>query len=365
MSRFYALELYAPNATGGTTQTTFPGQVSTTIPPKTSNGKKLTYNSFPSKVWTSHPNGTYDPGAQNILFDILIYSLGLGAGPSFLVVIEGVSFEDIKQHNNFHDYGIRLYAGMMPGLPLANGQPTPGLIAQGYVEQGIGNWVGEDMTMSLVCKWGIFSPDDPGNIVFQWKPGQTLAQALQACLSVAFPGFPIVIKISDQLTTTHTVTHMASTLANLSLWLHQYTRNSLGPKYDGVDIVQDAGGIRVYDGTVKPPPPTQLKFTDLIGQPTWTGGSNDANLMDVMTVLRSDLSAGNKIEMPVIDQSLPGLVFETPSYNNAAQNYETSFKGDFIVHNTRQIGNFRGESADDWSTLIRCNALVGGTPIGQ
>ena len=356
MSRFYAIELYAPDSAGGETQTSFPGQASTTIPPNVSNGKSLTYAQSPSKIWTSHPNGNYDPGAQNIQFDVLTLQEALGNGTSFLVVIEGVSFQEIQQHNNYYNYGIRLYAGMMPGLPLANGQPTPGLIAQGYVERGIGNWVGEDMTMTLVCRWGIYSAAKPGNIVFQWSPGQTLQQALQSCLSLAYPGFQITFQISDKLVTSHTVTHIASTLSDLTIWLGEYTREILGPSYNGVQIYLTNNGILLIDGTVPPQLTTQLKFTDLVGQPAWTGGSSTASLMDVMTVLRADLQAGQQIKMPIVDQSLPGLVFETPSYNNAALNYTTSFKGSFTIQSTRQIGNFRGESAADWSSVIRCNA---------
>ncbi len=354
MSRFYALELFAPNAQNlsiGVTlpesqsgQKAFPG-----IP-----YKKITYADNPSKVWTSHPNGIYDPKAQNIEFDVLIYDQAMGNSPSFLVTVEGVGFDDIKQHKNFRNYGIRLYAGMLPGLPLANNQPTPGLVAQGYVQQGIGNWVGEQMTLTFVCYWSPFTPRKPGPIVFTWQQGQTLKAALQSCLATAYPGYTTTIQISDNLATTHTVHHVAATLADLAIWLKQYTKGAVSATYPGISIYhQQDGSIVVTDLTVTPQV-TQLLFTDLIGQPAWAGGEEEAYALDVVTAMRADISAGQALKMPQVDLDAPGLVFELPSFNNATIDYKLAFNGEFIVNSARYVGNFRSNNAAEWATVYRC-----------
>lgn len=355
MSRFYALELFAPNAQAVSIQVTFPGDTAyAPIPPQSL--KKITYPTQPTKIWTSHPNGIYDPGAQNIEFDVLIYDLAMGNAPSFLITIEGVSFEEIAQHNNFHNYGVRLYAGMLPGLPLANNQPTPGLIAQGYIQQGIGNWVGEDMTLTFVCYWGMFTGDNPGPIVFSWSPGQSLSAALQSCIATAYPGYAVNISISANLTTTHQVTHAAATLADLAIWIQRYTKTA---NYPGVSIYHNnSGSIVVTDGTdSSKSPTTQLLFTDLIGQPTWAGGEGEAFALDVVTALRADISAGNNLKMPQIDVDMPGLVFETPTLNNASVNYKLSFNGTFMVNSARYVGNFRSGNAAEWAAVFRCYGL--------
>ena len=354
MSRFYALELFAPNAQAVNPVVTFPNAPTTPIPPQPL--KKITYSAQPTKVWTSHPNGIYDPGAQNIEFDVLILDQAMGNSPSFLVTVEGVSFEDIKQHQNFRNYGIRLYAGMLPGLPLANNQPTPGLVAQGYVQQGIGNWVGEDMSLTFVCYWSPFTPSNPGPIVFQWNPGQSLQAALQSCLATAYPGYPITIQISQNLATTHPVKHVAHTLGGLAYWLKRYTKGDVSATYPGISIYhQQDGSILVTDRTATPTA-TKLLFTDLIGQPAWAGGETEAYALDVVTALRADISAGNALEMPQVDLNAPGLVFEMPSFNNASVDYNLSFNGKFTVASARYVGNFRSSNAAEWVTVYRCYA---------
>jgi len=351
LSRFYALELFAPNAQNVGVGVTLGAPTSPSpIPPLTR--QKITYPTQPTKVWTSHPNGIYDPGAQNIEFDVLIYDLAMGNAPSFLVAVEGVSFEDIKQHNNFHNYGIRLYAGMLPGLPLANNQPTPGLIAQGYVQQGIGNWVGEQMTLTFVCYWGIFTADNPGPIVFSWAPGQSLADALKSCIATAYPGYTLDIRISSNLATSHQVTHVVSTLADLALFLKRHTQT---PTYPGVSIYHNSGAIVVTDGTNQSKAPTtQLLFTDLIGQPVWAGGEGEAYALDVVTALRADIAAGNNLKLPQVDVDMPGLVFETPTLNNASVNYKLAFNGKFTVASARFVGSFRSNNAAEWASVFRC-----------
>ena len=352
MSRFYALELFAPNAQQHSIGVSFPSsQSAKTIPPLTY--KNITYATQPTKVWTSHPNGIYDPSAQNIEFDVLIYDLAMGNAPSFLITVEGVSFEEIKRHNNFHNYGVRLYAGMLPGLPLANSQPTPGLIAQGYVQQGIGNWVGEQMSLTLVCYWGIFTGDNPGPIVFSWAPGQSLAAALKSCIMAAYPGYTLNISISSNLATTHPVIHRSSTLADLAIWIKQYTKTAT---YPGISIYHNnSGAIVVTDGTNSSnSQTTQLLFTDLIGQPTWAGGEGEAYALDVVTALRADVAAGNNLKMPQVDVNMPGLVFEVPTLNNASVNYKLSFNGTFIVNSARFVGNFRSNNAAEWASVFRC-----------
>lgn len=354
MSRFYALELFAPQANNFSISAT----IGTDAPPPTQYNK-IAYAATPTKVWTSHPNGIYDPKAQNVEFDVLIYDQAMGASPSFLITVEGVSFEEIKQHQNFHNYGVRLYAGMLPGLPLTNNHPTPGLIAQGYVQQGIGNWVGEQMALTFVCYWSPFTPRNPGPLVFQWKPGQSLQAAIQSCIAAAYPGYSVKVRISAKLATTHTVTHVAATLADLALWLKQYTKGAVSSTYPGVSFYhQQDGGILVSDRTQKPETTTQLLFTDLIGQPTWAGGENEAYALDVVTALRADISAGNALKMPQVDLDLPGLVFESPSLTNASVNYHLAFNGQFVVNSARYVGNFRSSNAAEWAAVYRCYGIA-------
>ncbi len=359
MSRFYALELYAPVIKGSVTQSRsvtvyFPSNQSSVLPGKSvrtvTTPQSVTYPSA-TKVWTSHPNGIYDPGAQNIAFDVLTYGLGQGDN-IFAITLEGVSYQDIKQHNNFRDYGLRLYAGMLPGLPLADNQPTPGLIVQGYVIEGIGNWVGNDMTLTFIVNPDQFSEKNPGNLIFTWKPGQTLAQALQSMISLAYPGVTFTAEIDQNLATSHTVTHRAANLSDFAQWLKQYTQYELGSDYPGVEIYFTPGKIVASDGTQSAnKSPLTIAFDDLIGQPVWS----DASQMDVTVAMRADVKLGQMIQLPYT-VAAPGLQVELPSLTNASLNYETSFKGAFQVQHTRQLGDLRSDDGAAWATVIRCYA---------
>ncbi len=350
MSRFYMLELYAPQGDLGVT-VSLPAVNVSSGPGLFGNNR---YSNTPTQVFTSHPNGVYDPAARNISFDIITNQFGEGGAEAFYVEVEGVSFDDIKQNNNYVNYGLRLYAGMLPGLPLADNQPPPALIAQGYVLEGIGNWVGTDMAVTFVCAFDLFSTGAPGNLVFRWQPGQTLQAALQNLFITAYPGYTTSFAISSNLVTNHTVTHMASSLHAFSAWLLQYTKGFLSPTYPGVSIYTSGTTVLATDGTAKPPAPTQLHFADLIGQPVWA----DASTMDITVQLRGDIQGGDYILLPKQEVNLPGLRTDLPSISNAFNNYNLAFHGTFLVKETRQIGDYRSTNGQDWATVIRCVATV-------
>ena len=354
--RFYALELYAPQTTKPSIGVILPNGVQVT-PTK----QIINPASTPSKVWTSFPNGQYDATAQNIQFDILTYKNSVSAEYGYVITVEGVSYQDIQAHNNFKGYYLKLYAGMEGGLPLSANQPTPGLILQSRVFQGIGNWVGTDMTLSLVCYSDPFTPKNPGPLVLNWQAGQTLSQALAQCFSTAYPTVPQDFQISPNLVQGFPTVHRASDLTSLATWLGLYTTGILGPTYEGVSLYWRNGGIYATDGTQPSDNTVQIKFDDLIGQPVIV----EKDYFDIVTPLRADIQTGDQIELSVFYRDQPGLAFENALVNNATLNYTTTFQGKFRVLYTRQIGNFRADNAELWSTVIRCAGLSTPTSADQ
>ncbi len=352
--RFYALELYAPqentqSVSVGVTLPTYQGPQSS-MP----NKNYISYPSKPTKVWTSYPNGEYDPKAQNIIFDILTFDSGL-ASSVYTITVEGVSFHDIQQHSNFRNYGLRLYAGMGPGLPLSNNQPAPGIVAQGYVKEAIGRWQGTEMTVTFVVVPDIFDLESPGNLVFVWSPGQSFANAISSTLDIAYPNFTKKIMVSDNLSTPGKVVHYASNFMSLALFIKELTKKNINSSYSGVSMYIQNGDIFVTDeSTFESRETIQLKYDDLIGQPVWA----EAGKIDIFTMMRADISVANNVKMPVVLMSVPGLVVENPSIENTAYNYELSFFGKFLVNSIRQIGNFRMDNANAWCSVIRCAAEV-------
>ena len=306
----------------------------------------------PTLSWESFVDGVYNAKAQNIIFDIPVTSFGAPVGSS-AVTIEGVSIDDLKKYNNFYNYSVEMYAGMWGGLPLSADQPPPSLIFKGWIASGFGNWIGNQISLTLFMTASKYEETNPGNFVLLWKSGQTLASALQQCFTVAYPGMPQSISISDSLVLPFDEYGIYYSLAGLTSAIKDMTQGHfLGATYQGVDISIQNGVITAWDGT-QTVDVTELKYTDLIGQPAWV----EADTLYVMTALRSDITVGNQIKLPKGIPNLPGFVTTVPSFQNSYQNYDLTFQGDFFVKELRHVGNFRSESGEEWATVIKCVGL--------
>ncbi len=90
-------------------------------------------SSTPIKEWTSHPNGNYNPSAQEIEFDILTAPFGTPVGAQ-AITIYGISLQDLTNAQQFAGMSITISAGMKAGLPLANPKQS-GVILVGTVWQ--------------------------------------------------------------------------------------------------------------------------------------------------------------------------------------------------------------------------------------
>jgi hypothetical protein len=249
-----------------------------------------------------------------------------------------------------------LKAGMQAGLPLANPKQA-GLLVTGEVIQSYGNWQGVDMRLDLVIVPSSYTLNSPGNLVLEWKAGQPLSQALQNTLSVAYPGVPQSVNLSDQLVLSNTEQHFCSTLQGMAQCLRDITQGYfLGPSYGGVRVTAQNGTIFVWDDTYEPPT-IQLSFTDFVGQPTWIG----PNTMVVKLVLRADLQLGTMLKMPQGVQNSPGFVGTQPQQQfPSSDKYQTAFQGSFQITELRHIGAYRAPDGSSWVTIATCQ-----TPVTQ
>ncbi|WP_244126833.1 hypothetical protein [Burkholderia gladioli] len=306
----------------------------------------------PFRQWTSHPNGTFDPGALNVEFDIPVAAYGAPLGGQS-VLIEGVPLADLLQAQQFAGMNFSMKGGMKAGLPLANPKQAGPLVG-GQIFQSFGNWEGTEMTLDLVLNPGVYTLDQPGNIVLNWKAGSALAQALQQTFSVAYPSMSVSINISNELVQSHDEVHRCSTLEELAQLLQDITKGSFfGAGYEGVQLSIQAGQITVWDDTYEPNT-VQLAFTDFIGQPTWI----EPNVMQVKLVLRADIQLGTTLKMPQGLQSTPGIVLTSAASLPSSLKYKSAFQGSFSVIEQRHIGNFRAPDGASWATVINCTPLV-------
>ncbi|MGC9216168.1 hypothetical protein [Acidithiobacillus sp.] len=371
--RFYLLRLTPPNTTvKKTIQVSFassPG-ISTT-------GSYLASYATPgSKEWTSYPNGIYDPAAHNIIFDLPItaYSTPVGAqtvtieGPALIDLVQAANYAPTgptakNPTNAFASWTIELYGGMSPeGLPLstpAAGQPAPGLLATGEVFEAFGNWVGTDMSLSFLIVPGGNDKARPG-LVFNWLPGQPIAQALGAMFSVAYPGRTQVIQVSPDLVgPVHGYPCIAKTLAGMAqaiLDMTEGNKNGMPVGYPGVEIYIQGGTIYATDTTqTKNLKAVEISLDSIIGQPVWTG----SGVIAINVQQRADIQVGGIIKLPTGKSygGLPGMVTTSAIPGNYAFDLNLAFNGPFIVKSIRHLGDFRGTSGLDWMTVIEAIAL--------
>jgi len=295
------------------------------------------------KRWTSYPDGVYDPGALNIQFDMSIVPYDTPTGGQ-TIVLEGVSLADLQQATEYTNYQIVLKAGMAQGLPLANPKQA-GTIAQGFIFQSYPNWEGTEMSLSFVIYPSPYTITEPGNITLNWAAGTPLSGALEQSLKTAFPNTPISINISSNLVSSNNEQGYFASLNDLASVLSGITQ-SLGHQ---VYITFQNGSIIVFDDTYAPPP-LELSFTDLVGQPAWV----DVNIMQVKLVMRADIQVGALIKMPKGLKQGPGSVIISGNSLPSSLKYKSAFQGIFQVIELRQIGNSRAADGTQWVSIINC-----------
>lgn len=264
----------------------------------------------------------------------------------------GISLQEIAQANNLKNKNIKVYGGMQKGLPLANPQQS-GLLAQGYIQQAFGNWIGTDMTLDIVVLPGSGSSSNPGgvgtlaapkNIVLNWKAGASFSSAVQSALQTAFPGYTVNINVNSGIVRPNDEVGYFPTLEQFSQYAKQTSQDIIKTSgYAGVGIVLAQSTITVSDGSSSAnTTPTQIAFQDLIGQPTWIEAPN----IQIKTVMRADLAVGGMITLP------PTLITNTAQAASSLLNQQAAFQGGFTVVSERHVGDFRNPSADAWVTVI-------------
>ncbi|EFS0969332.1 hypothetical protein HYB28_004663, partial [Salmonella enterica] len=198
------------------------------------------------------------------------------------------------------------------------------------------------------------------NLTLPWNKGQKLSDALFDCFRT-LGGYTFSISISDRLVNNYDNGMYCGSLSDLAVYLNTFSKSIIKDKnYAGVEIaVVDGNEIRVYDNDfdahrAKKPEesaayrrdhPTQLQFTDLIGQPTWI----KYNTVSVPCVMRGDIQVGDYILMP--KESRP--IIQAASYSQFRD--ESAFKGLFQVTLVRLLGNSRQPDANSWVTVLEAN----------
>lgn len=304
-------------------------------------------------TWASFVNGKDIPGALNIELDAPVFTQATPMGRAW-VRVWGISLQEIRQASQLTNFGLKMSAGMSPGLPLAN-QKQYGPVLQGKVYQALGNWQGTDQTLDLFVYPDVGTLDNQVNLTLHWPANTMLAQALQNMLQTAYPSFTIQVNINSGLVQARDEDGTFTSLEGLAQWCREKSLSIVGTEnYLGVAFSAVGTAIVVYDNGIPPDAATSAKkiaFTDMIGQPVWL----DFPTISFKTVMRSDISVGDYIELPPnVATATPGSLIGTPLRSSFA------VQGTYQVQVVRHLGNFRQPDGDSWVTAF--NAYPVKTP---
>lgn len=303
-------------------------------------------------TYQSHVNGVLDPGALGVEFDIPLAPFANPQGGAH-IRIWGISLSALSQASDLNpvstkNYGIAVYGGMQAPFDL-NKYAKPGLLASGIIFQSFGVWQGVDQHLDLVMYAGTTFPGMQANLTLNWKKGQTLSEALVACIQGSFPNVTIkaniqsIVANSDQQGT-------YSSIAALASHIQDITNSYFGPSYPGVNIYSNGQYVAIYDtatGTNTQADPIQLQFEDLIGQPTWISPFQ----VSFAAVMRSDIGVGDWIQFPA--GLYPPYVLATAgaAYPGAGPSIKSAFQGVFVIKEVHHYGNFRDSDAAAWASV--------------
>lgn len=306
----------------------------------------------PNATYTSFANGQTIPGALNVELDIPVSTFDTPDGSAF-VRVWGVSLSEIAQSTDLRGMGIKVFAGMQKGLPLAK-PAQAGLILAGFVNQAFGNWIGTDQTLDLIVAPGTGTIVAPKNIIHNWKKGTPLKDAIQSTLSTAFPSYTAKINISDKLVLTEDDIGYFATIEQYASQIIDMSKAIVNdPNYPGVRISITETTFTVFDGT-SPTSPQMIAFEDMIGQPTWI----DPLTVQFKCVMRADLHIADYIKFPpaITTTTNQGAV---PAGSTLKQS--SVFQGTFLINKERHFGNFRQPDAASWATTFNCVSTTAGS----
>lgn len=297
-------------------------------------------------TYTSLYNGATLTAALDVEIDAFVAPYATPSSDAGAYVgVWGVSLAEIAQSNNLNNFNISVYGGFQKGLPLANPSQL-GLLFSGFIQQCIGNWVGNDMVLSFY----VFPGQNPAatqplNLSFNWQAGTPFSSAIKSSLSTAFSGHTVNVNVSSQLTYPGgTQSGVYPDIQSFSNYLESLTQPIVGGKYSGVQISQSGKTINVFDNTTSSSSnPITVLFQDMIGQPTWIAPAT----VQVKCPMRADIQVGGQIKFDPA-----GIVATTLPQSQSQTRDKSAFQGTFTVSQMHHVGRLRSPSSDAWVSVI-------------
>ncbi|ECI2789569.1 hypothetical protein AH775_06905 [Salmonella enterica subsp. enterica serovar Give] len=291
----------------------------------------------------------------HVEFDFEVTGLDIVRAGTMLTIY-GLPIDMLEQSVNLQGCLVRMKAGFVKGLPLAN-PLQQGEVIYGEIYLAYANWIGISQTLNLVINPTIRKTDDgkPFILEFDGRTGEKLGDVISRALKKAFPNKLIDCTVSDSLVlpepwkgTYEDIGSLATVLRSASIAMIR------SEKYCGVGISILSDRIRVYDNaSANWGKPKKIELHELVGQPTWIAPFT----VSFKCPLRGDIRCGDVIELPqgMFSGASSILMTNTTAPSVISKN-TTTFTGKFLVKSVRHIGAYLTADGDAWVTVFEAYA---------
>ena len=273
-----------------------------------------------------------------------------------MLTIYGLPIDMLRQSVNLQGCLVRMKAGFVQGLPLAN-KEQQGEIIYGEIYLAYANWIGTNQTLNLVINPTIRKTDDgkPFFIEGEGNTGEKVGEVIARALKKAFPNKLIDCTVSDSLVLPEPWKGTYEDIGSLAMVLRSASIAMMrNEKYCGIAISILSDRIRIYDNaSVNWGKPKRIERYELVGQPTWIAPFT----VSFKCPLRGDIRCGDVIELPqgMFSGASSILMTNTTAPSVIAKN-STTFTGKFLVKSVRHIGAYLTADGDAWVTVFEAYA---------
>ncbi|EFE63995.1 hypothetical protein ACW6MR_004264 [Escherichia coli] len=328
--RYYRLEIINPK---------------TGKPPVDSNGK---------------PIGPFDtsetPGCGlHVEFDFEVTGLDVVCSGTMLTIY-GLPIDMLKQSVSLQGGLVRMKAGFVQGLPLAN-KDQQGEVIYGEIYLAYANWIGTNQTLNLVINPSIRKTDDgkPFSIEGQGEAGERVGDVLVRALQKAYPNKLIDCTVSDNLVLPEPWTGKYTEIGSLAMVVKNASIAMMrNERYSGIAISILSDRIRIYDNaSAKWGEPKTIHAHELVGQPTWIAPFT----VSFKCPMRGDIRCGDVVNLPEgLYSGAASIVMANTMAPGVISKNSTTFTGKFLVKSVRHIGSYLTADGDAWVTVFEAYA---------
>ncbi|NZB12597.1 hypothetical protein [Escherichia coli] len=306
------------------------------------------------------PIGPFDtsetPGCGlHVEFDFEVTALDIVRAGTMLTIY-GLPIDMLEQSVNLQGCLVRMKAGFVKGLPLAN-PLQQGEVIYGEIYFAYANWIGTNQTLNLVINPTIRKTDDgkPFILEFDGRTGEKLGDVISRALKKAFPNKLIDCTVSDSLVLPEPWKGTYEDIGSLAMVLRSASIAMIrSEKYCGVGISILSDRVRVYDNASTDwGKPKKIELYELVGQPTWIAPFT----VSFKCPLRGDIRCGDVIELPEgLYSGAASIVMANTTAPSVIAKNSTTFTGKFLVKSVRHIGSYLTADGDAWVTVFEAYA---------